>query len=92
LHYANDEANLRVLFERVLKGNTNISLHDCWNVFRNEILSDKTNAQPPCRAAVLPPQHAKEVWNRFMTFEGSFGGDSSMMVRFLAAVFHRRFS
>ena len=48
LHCANDEANLRVLFERVLK--------------------------------VLPATQAKEVWNRFMTFEGAFGSDSAMMV------------
>ena len=48
LHCANDEANLRVLFERVLK--------------------------------VLPAPQAKEVWNRFMTFEGAFGSDSAMMV------------
>ena len=52
LHCANDEANLRVLFERVLK--------------------------------VLPASQAKEVWNRFMTFEGAFGSDSAMMVRILS--------
>lgn len=47
LHYANDESNLRVLFERILKA--------------------------------LPPTQAKEVWNRFMSFENSFGGDSALL-------------
>ena len=31
---------------------------------------------------VLPATQAKEVWNRFMNFEGAFGSDSAMMVCF----------